>query len=132
MSQSNKSVFIQLHDPVTLRREILQTAVKAVETLEKYEYFREIRLLKKRKLKESRNLMHSLHSDIHNLINTLPETEIKEKEKRIINEARIMHNKKPIHTHHHHKEKSPRSSTEIKRLEEELEEIKSRLHSIEI
>ena len=131
MSQSNKSVFIQLHDPVTLRREILQTAVKAVETLEKYEYFKEIRLLKKRKLKESRNLMHSLHSDIHNLISTLPETEIKEKEKRIINEARIMHNKKPLHTHHH-KEKSHRSRTEIKRLEEELEEIKSRLHSIEI
>ena len=127
----NRPVYVQLESPSSTRKDVLESAIMAVELLEKYEYTKEIKALKKEKMKHAKKLIDELNQEVHSLTKSLPQAYVNKKEKRAVNEARESQGKKPV-SMPSQQPKKKKSNAELKRLESELYEIKNKLSSLDV
>jgi len=112
--------FVQLNDPNILRKKILESSRETIEFLKRYEDLKFIRKEKHRnmlKLKEDTDKMIEL---ILTLKTALPKSNIKLKDE----PRQVMVEKKGVEI------RKPVPTSEIEKLESELEEIESKLRSV--
>ena len=88
--------------------------------------------MKREKLKHAGSLLQEISQDMQSFIRSLPQAVInqaiiKKREKQVLNEARATEHKKPSQSPARKKK-----SSELKRLESELYEIRSKLSSLNI
>jgi len=124
---NRRPVYIQMHNYNPVRKDLLESAIKSVELLERYEYIKETRSLKREKLKQARQLFQGISTDLSSLSRILPQASIKRKDKKLVDRAREEAGKKPLQV-----KTKKGSNSELKRLESELYEIKTKLDSLSI
>ena len=66
-------VHVLIKDPNDVRRHILLGGIDAIKSLEKYEIFKKMKNLKKRKFLDLNERLKALNNEITNLVNVLPE-----------------------------------------------------------
>ncbi|HLC63103.1 MAG TPA: hypothetical protein VJJ21_02180 [Candidatus Nanoarchaeia archaeon] len=129
----NRPVYVQLENPSSTRKNVLESAIIAVELLEKYEYTKEIKALKREKMKLAKKIVYDLNLELSALTKALPQAYISKKEKRMVNnESRESQGKKPVSLPEQSKQKKKKPNSELKRLESELYEIKNKLSGLDM
>jgi len=128
MKPENHPVYVQIHEPAYVRKQLLESAIKSVELLERFEYLKETRSLKKDKIRQAKSGVQEIELELHELTRALPQAAIRKREKKMINVAREEESQKPLPLETSKK----RASSELKRLENELYEIKSKLTSMSL
>ncbi len=124
---NHRPVYIQMHNPGSVRKDILESAIKSVELLERFEYSKELRSLKREKIRHAKLTMQAIQESLIELAHHLPQAVIKRKERHMVNEARTAQAQKPLPM-----QTKKRQSSELKRLENEIYEIRSKLNSLSI
>ena len=128
----NRPVYVQLENPSSTRKDVLESAIIAVELLEKYEYTKEIKALKREKMKLAKKIVYDLNLELSALTKALPQAYISKKEKRMVNESRESQGKKPVSLPQESRQKKKKPNSELKRLESELYEIKNKLSGLDV
>src|SRR3989344_1566149 len=112
----NRPVYVQLENPSSTRKNVLESAIIAVELLEKYEYTKEIKALKREKMKLAKKIVYDLNLELSALTKALPQAYISKKEKRMVNESRESQGKKPVSLPQESRQKKKKPNSELKRL----------------
>ena len=128
MKPETHPVYVQLHQPVQTRKLLLESTIHSIELLERFEYLKETRNLKKDRIRQAKSVIQEIELELHELTRSLPQITIKNHEKRMINVAREEESQKPLPLETSKK----RANSELKRLENELFEIKSKLTSMNL
>lgn len=129
--QSNELFFVQVKKPNEVRKDILETLRKIVETLQKFEKFKHIRHEKLEKIRNLGVLLKQANKILGDLRLKLPQTNLRATAVREASpQPKKMHHnqKKKIKAAEEKSEKAPKKElTEIDKLEAELSAIESKL-----
>ena len=132
--QSNELFFVQVKKPNEVRKDILETLRKIVETLQKFEKFKHIRHEKLEKIRHLGVLLKQANKILGDLRLKLPQTNLRATAVReASSQPKKMHHnkKKKIQAAEEKSEKAPKKElTEIDKLEAELSAIESKLKSL--
>ena len=123
--QGHEIFFVEVKDPQEVRKNILESLKQILETLQRFEKFKQLRHEKLTKIQKLRNLVRDSNKIMVNLKAKLPQTSLK---------GMVHHeNAKPVQKAPQKKapveKPQKRRSTEIERLEAELSAIESKLKS---
>lgn len=122
-----RPLYVNLYNPEIIRKDLLKAAILSVELLEKFEYAKELKALKRERLKRADDLIKDAVSAVYDLRRSLPQGLLKKKDEKVMRETKITRPQpqmKPKHAKKH--------NVELKRLENELYEIKNKLTSLDI
>ncbi len=72
---------VLVNNPVDVRRHVLLAGVDGIKCLERYEHFKKLKSVKKKKFLELSEKLKHINLDIHHLITVLPELKEKKVEK---------------------------------------------------
>ncbi len=126
MKKENKDIFfVELQEPDEVRRNILESLKDIVETLQKFEKFKELRKKKIDGMNKLGGIIREANRLVANLKNSLPKTELKAAEviSKSLEEKKIDAKKMVGKV-----EKG--SLTELQRLEAALKDIEEKLQSL--
>ncbi len=127
--QSNGLFFVQVKEPNEVRRNILETLKGIVEVLKRFEKFKHIRHEKLEKINHLRVLLKQANKMLGDLRSKLPQTNLRATVAREAPKPKVHHKKKKRAKSA--EEKAPkRETTELDKLESELNAIESKLKSL--
>lgn len=121
--------FVQVKEPVEVRRNILETLKEIVEVLQRFEKFKQMRHEKLEKINRLRVLLRQTNRMLGDLRGKLPQTNLR---------AAIAR-PAPAHKIHHKKKKKSKASgekapqkelTQVEKLEAELSAIENKLKNL--
>lgn len=118
VSESKKSFFVGIHDPVFVRRNILLSSKDLIDCLKKYEGLVDLRLRKENYVVEFKRIVDELLVLNRKLRSHLPNTHLREKEV-------------PVRTKVESRPFIPSHRSHLDLLEEELSRIESKLDTLE-
>ena len=114
--------FVELEQPVDIRRDILETLKEIITTLKKFERFKEIRAERIKAINEYRYIMGEIYELNNQLRAKIPKAKINLKKKTI---------SKPVAVTVSHKKKTvvkrSKRASELDKLENELASIEAKL-----
>lgn len=129
MSQGNL-VYTTLRNSIDLRKNILETGIDTIRVLQRYENIRDIKAKKMALLNELKRCCDNVNRELGHFKKDLPSIDfkdyIKEKEKK----HHVMHHKKVEHLHQIEKIEEHKAAKDP--LQQELEQLRKRLESINI
>lgn len=129
--QSEELFFVQVRDPNSVRRDILESLKDIVEMLQRFEKFKHARHQKLEKIHKLRGLIKEANKMLGTLKLKMPQTNLRAAAKESAPKPKKAHHtkhakKKPKET----EEKPKKEPTEIDKLEAELNAIESKLKSL--
>ena len=126
-------IFVELQDPVSIRKNVLSGAIECIDLLKSYELSKSMRGIKEKQRTEVKRIISSLKKDYKELKDSLPNTNKKD----ILNITDPLSpprvKEEPLKEERHktrNEEKAEKMPAGLKRLEKELENIKGRLESL--
>jgi hypothetical protein len=127
--QESHLFFVQIRDPVKVRRGILETLKEIVEVLQRFEKFRQLRHEKLEKINHLRVLLRQANRMLGDLRGKLPQTNLRAA---IAGEAPVHKVPRKKKKSKASEEKAPqkREMTHLEKLEAELSAIESKLKSL--
>lgn len=127
--QESHLFFVQIKDPVEVRRNILEALKEIVEVLQRFEKFKQLRHEKLDKISHLRVLLRQANRMLGDLRVKLPQTNLRAAVAREAPVHKVHHKKKKAKTS---EEKAPqkRELTHVEKLEAELSAIESKLKSL--
>ena len=130
--QSSELFFVQVKKPAEVKRDILETLREIVETLHRFEKFRQIRHKKLEKIHHLGVLVKHTNKMLGNLRLKLPQTNLRATVVKVQSETKAHHKKKKkTKASEEKQQKVPKKElTEADRLEAELSAIESKLKSL--
>ena len=133
MKHNNELFFVQIPEPLEVRRNILEILKEILSTLQMFEKFKEIRHRKLENIHNLRMLLRQANRMIGDLKGKLPQTDLKAV---VVKEAKPHAEKdmkqKPSQTQSSKQEEKPKKKnlTELERLESELSAIEGKLKNL--
>ena len=128
--QGSELVFVQVKKPAEVRKDILETLKEIVETLHRFEKFKQTRHKKLEKIHHLGVLIRQANKMLGNLRLKLPQTNLRATVVKAPLEPKKIHHKK-IKASEEKQQKAPKKElTEVDRLEAELSAIESKLKSL--
>ena len=128
-SRNEDPIFVEVYEPVTLRKDILSGAVECIDILKNFELSRSLRETKRRQEREVISIISNLKKEYKMLKDSMPKAETKNKLD--IKDPFAQYQKKAKEEQKkEHKEKAEKYPVGLAKLEKELEYIKSKLGSI--
>jgi hypothetical protein len=127
--------FVGLHNQEELNKVILESMKQTLQTLQRYEDFRQIRLEKKRSIDDLKKLVKEINVIMGNLKTALPKSNLNENYNNVTVSTNIPIPKKSIKiedkiVHAPSENKSKVDKNDLKKLEAELADIESKLNSL--
>lgn len=129
MEKEHKDIFfVEVHKPEEVKRGILESLKEIVESLQRFEKFKELRKNKIARVTHLGKIVKELNKIIPNLKNALPEAKIRA----VGNEKHKAHGRRKAITakKNDDAEAKKKPITELQKLESELNEIESKLSSL--
>lgn len=134
MEKESKDIFfVEVSGPGEVRRNILESLKDIVETLQRFEKFKQARKEKLHSVSKLSSDLKGINRMLSNLKAAVPETKLREiKIKAVLKEEKKEKPKKRGHGKKH-KEAEPRQKplTEVERLESELGAIEEKLRGLQ-
>lgn len=127
--EDSQLFFVQIKEPVEVRRNILETLKEIVEVLQRFEKFKQMRHEKLERINKLRVLLRQANRMLGDLRGKLPQTNLRAAAAR----------ESPVHKAHHKKRKKSKKEdkepqkkelTQVEKLEAELSAIESKLKSL--
>ena len=78
-------IHVLVNNPVDIRRHLLMSAVDSLKTLERYEDFKKLKNIKKRKFLELSEKLNSINQDVSKLLSLIPNVTEEKIEKQVVN-----------------------------------------------
>lgn len=129
MAKKEDLFYVNLEDPVSIHREILKSTKNTLSSLKRYEAFRNIRNIKIEKLTELKHVMGEINLLVNRLRGELPSTGLRAiSEKKQQASTKTKPEKPPKQEQ---KKQMPKPVSKIEKLEEELDDIESKLRNLE-
>ena len=145
MPEEDSVFFVKVKDPIELRRVILEDAKDIIESMQRFEKFKEIRKEKLASIERLKADIRELNKLISKLKSALPkanlrvklhaheEEDIKQEEKKAAQEEKHKHAKKKHAKAHHIKAEKPaieKPKSEVEKLEDELGAIEQKIQTL--
>ena len=129
--QSSELFFVQVKKPAEVRKDILETLREVVETLHRFEKFKQMRHKKLEKIHHLGVLIKQANKILGNLKLKLPQTNLRATAARASPQSKAHRKKKKkMEASEEKQQKEPKKElTEVDRLENELSAIESKLKS---
>ena|SRR3989344_1974170 len=126
-----EQVYFEISDPSKLRRQILTGAIEIVDILKEYEVSKDVKIEKEKQIRQLKGMLSGIKSNFRSLKNSLPEIPKdvlpRPEKKHIIKEVKI----EPIKQREAIPQiKQAQESLAVRRLENELSQIRNKLSSI--
>ena len=126
-----EQVYFEISDPSKLRRQILTGAIEIVDILKEYEVSKDVKIEKEKQIRQLKGILSGIKSNFRSLKNSLPEIPKdvlpRPEKKHIIKEVKI----EPIKQREAIPQiKQAQESLAVRRLENELSQIRNKLSSI--
>ncbi|MBS3105565.1 hypothetical protein J4234_04870 [Candidatus Woesearchaeota archaeon] len=130
--QSSELFFVQVKKPAEVRKDILETLREVVETLHRFEKFKQMRHKKLEKIHHLGVLIKQANKILGNLKLKLPQTNLRATAARASPQSKAHRKKKKkMEASEEKQQKEPKKElTEVDRLENELSAIESKLKSL--
>lgn len=123
MTKENTSVHVQIDDPIDLRKEILNCAIKFNQLLRDHENNRILRAKKEHYKNQVHRLLKQIKIEIKDLTEILPNVDIKLPKQQVLDLPKIIHGPTtPVI-----KEKPPEI---LDKFEREISEIKDKIRNL--
>ncbi len=113
------SVYVRIDSALTLRREILETAIESTALLKRWESYKILREMKLAEIKELKKIMDNIEKEFREFKKHLPKVEIKEEEK-------------PREIQKEEKKEAVVKDSGLSEIDSEIEELKARLSQLKI
>lgn len=84
MAKRDNPVHVLINNPVDVRRHLLLGAVDAIKTLERYEHFKKLKSLKKKKFLLLNEKIKHIEQEVQRLLEALPKVTEEKVEKQIV------------------------------------------------
>ena len=131
MHREPEQVYFEISDPSKLRRQILTGAIEIVDILKEYEVSKDVKIEKEKQIRQLKGILSGIKSNFRSLKNSLPEIPKdvlpRPEKKHIIKEVKI----EPIKQREAIPQiKQAQESLAVRRLENELSQIRNKLSSI--
>ena len=128
--QDSQLFFVQIRDPVEVRRNILETLKEIVEVLQRFEKFKQMRHEKLEKINHLRVLLRQANRMLGDLRGKLPQTNLRAAIAREAPVQSVHHKKKKKSKTQEEKAPQKKELTQVEKLESELSAIESKLKSL--
>ena len=129
--QHKELFFVQVREPIEVRKCILETLKQIVEVLHRFEKFKSLRHEKIEKIQKLRGLLKDTNKVLGTLKMKLPQTNLRVNADREAPVAKKTSHKKSKKAKEKKPEKAPKKEmTETEKLEAELSAIESKLKSL--
>jgi len=128
-----QTFFVEVREPDDVRRNILESLKDIVESLHRFEKFKEIRKEKMYNINKFRGTIKKINRHVSNLKNALPESKLRNIEvKSVLKEGNkpTVHHRKQRHKKREEEVEEQKPKTELERLEAELGAIEDKLGSL--
>ena len=125
-NQANELFFVEIKQPDSVRKDILESLKEIIELLRRFENFKEVRHEKMQKMQKLKALMREANKLMGVLKIKLPQTSLRGMvpQQRELSKPKQVQEKKKTEVKEHKKEK-----THLDKLQEELNAIESKLKS---
>ena len=127
-----EQVYFEIANPNQLRRQILTGAIEIVDTLKEYEVSKDVKIEKEKQIRQLKGILSGMKSNFRLLKNSLPiipkDALPRPEKKHIIKEVKIESIKQKEIVIPQNKQ--PQESLAVRRLENELSQIRNKLSSI--
>src|SRR3989344_5873194 len=127
-----EQVYFEISDPSKLRRQILTGAIEIVDILKEYEVSKDVKIEKEKQIRQLKGILSGMKSNFRLLKNSLPiipkDALPRPEKKHIIKEVKIESIKQKEIVIPQNKQ--PQESLAVRRLENELSQIRNKLSSI--
>jgi hypothetical protein len=122
--------YVGIKDPTELRRTLLESTRDIVQHLQKSERFKAVRKEKLEEIAKLKSLIKEITKNINKLKQVLPKTKLRASKAAAPEKAVVEKPREEIKERHKIEER-PKPSTELEKLESELNEIEKRLGKLE-
>ena len=127
-----EQVYFEIANPNQLRRQILTGAIEIVDILKEYEVSKDVKIEKEKQIRQLKGILSGMKSNFRLLKNSLPiipkDALPRPEKKHIIKEVKIESIKQKEIVIPQNKQ--PQESLAVRRLENELSQIRNKLSSI--
>ncbi len=129
MEKESKDIFfVEVREPDEVRRNILESLKEIVESLQRFEKFKEIRKEKSGNVDKLKKDVKEINKIILNLKSALPESKLRAME--VSKPVAEKKGKKKKHKKKHKEAEERKPASELEKLESELSAIESKLGSL--
>lgn len=125
--------FVGVKEPLEVRRMVLEASKEALQSLQQYEKFKEVRIEKTKEILRLKKILKELDNLMVKLKTELPSTSsrIKPAKKEVKKEKKAAHKSKPVKKAAEKVKKKAKNKTEVEKLESELSDIEERLGKVD-